>query len=127
MGHVDLLKMNLHLCPCIHSKVGDSHTRTVIPVNRKGDFLRPDWCCKQARNIQLYSEVSSFPFSTRSFGLDSCTLIPGARERRSNVRLTSEAILGAEFAQTSVASRKLRDNRRGWFKRLLGCSYLSRS
>ena len=23
----------------------------MIPVNRKGDFLRPDWCCKQARNI----------------------------------------------------------------------------
>lgn len=39
----------------------------------------------------------------------------------SNVRLTSEPQLGAEFAHTSEASRKLRDNRRVWLKRLLGC------
>ena len=35
------------------------------------------------------------------------------------MRLTSEPEIGAEFAKTSVASRKLRDNRRVWFKRLL--------
>jgi hypothetical protein len=37
-----------------------------------------------------------------------------------NVRLTSEPLFGAEFAQASAASRKLRDNRLVWFKRLLG-------
>ncbi len=43
------------------------------------------------------------------------------RQRRPpNIRLTSEPLLGAEFATTSVASRKLRDNRRVWFKRLFG-------
>jgi len=41
------------------------------------------------------------------------------RRRQPNVRLTSEPQLGAEVAQASVASRKLRDNRRVWFKRLL--------
>ena len=37
-----------------------------------------------------------------------------------NVRLTSEPLLGAEFAQTSEAGRKLRDTRRVCLKWLLG-------
>jgi len=43
-------------------------------------------------------------------------------ESRSNVRVTSEPLLSAEseFAQTSEAGRKLRDNRRVCLKRLLG-------
>jgi len=41
------------------------------------------------------------------------------RSAPANVRLTSEPEIGAEFAKTSVASRKLRDNRRVWLKRLL--------
>ena len=41
------------------------------------------------------------------------------RRRPANVRLTSEPQIGAEFAHTSEASRKLRDNRRDWLKRLL--------
>lgn len=36
-----------------------------------------------------------------------------------NVRLTSEPVIGAEFAEASEASCKLRDNRRVWLKRLL--------
>jgi hypothetical protein len=46
--------MNLHVCACIHSKAGDFLIGTVIPVKRKGDFLRLDWCCKYARNIQYW-------------------------------------------------------------------------
>jgi hypothetical protein len=38
-SYIDLLKMNLHLCACIHSKVGDFLFGMVIPVNRKDDFL----------------------------------------------------------------------------------------
>jgi len=41
-------------------------------------------------------------------------------ERPANVRVTSEPPLGAEFAQTSEAGRKLRDTRRVCLKWLLG-------
>jgi hypothetical protein len=53
MGHVDLLRMNLHQGAFIHSKVGDSHPGTVISTDRKIDFLIPDWCCKYLRNTHI--------------------------------------------------------------------------
>lgn len=65
MGHVHLLRMNLHQGAFIHSKVGDSYPGTVISTNRKIDFLIPDLCCKHARNTQIGNKVLGTSISGR--------------------------------------------------------------